>query len=376
MFDFRTAFYLITHSFSFKKGSLRFPSFKRLFFVFFVLPLFFFNTLINWIFLWLDELIFLSYHKTDLSKSVFIIGMPRSGTSFLLNLICANKKDFTCFSLGEMVFAPSIIQKYFYRIFSKLDEFVGKPLKKSILFIEKFLFKSTKGVHDISFFANEEDEFLYLFLFRSIYLQYIFPDVERKLKLLNRDELNNTKSGQQMMRFYTNCVKRHNYFYNKSGHRYFVSKNPAYPGMIDLLSSNFPDSYFINPVRNQKDTFASTLSLNNRLLSGACSVKESQPLKEITIASLLKWDEKLKSFCKNSSFSSKILNLDFLDLTKNPFLMVQEIYKLLNIEMNQSAKDIYLAEENKSKRYKSPHNYESITLDEIKNYKTNLANDN
>ena len=350
---------------------MRFPSFKRLFFVFLVLPLFFFNTLINWIFLWLDELIFPSYHKTDVSKSIFIIGMPRSGTSFLLNLICSNKKEFTCFSLGEMVFAPSILQKYIYHIFSKLDGFIGKPFKKSILFIEKFLFKSTKGVHDISFFANEEDEFLYLFLFRSIYLQYIFPDVKKKLTLMNRDELNNTKAGQRMMRFYTNCVKRHNYFYNQSGHRYFVSKNPAYPGMIDLLSANFPDSFYINPVRNQKETIASILSLNNRLLSGACSVKEPQPLKEITIALLLKWDEKLKSFCKNDSFNAKILNLDFSDLTNYPFLTVQKIYNLLNFAMGQSAKDIYLAQENKSKRYKSPHRYESITLDEIQKYKTN-----
>lgn len=302
--------------------------------------------------------------------------MPRSGTSFLLNLICANKKEFTCFSLGEMAFAPSILQKYIYHFFYKLDGFVGNPFKKLILIIERFLFKSTKGVHDISFFANEEDEFLYLYLFRSIYLQYIFPDIEKKLTLLNRDELNNTKAGKRMMRFYINCVKRHNYFYNKSGYLFFVSKNPAYPGMINLLSSNFPDSFYINPVRNQKETIASTLSLNNRLLSGACSVVEPQPLKENTIDLLLKWDEKLKRFFEENHANTKILNLDFSDLTNHPFLTVQKIYNLLNFEMNQSAKDIYIEEENKSKNYKSPHNYESITLDDIKNYKTNSANDN
>ena len=81
--------------------------------------------------------------------------------------------------------------------------------------------------------------------------------------------------------------------------------------------------------------------------------------------------EKLKSFCKNDSFNAKILNLDFSDLTNYPFLTVQKIYNLLNFAMGQSAKDIYLAQENKSKRYKSPHRYESITLDEIQKYKTN-----
>ncbi len=77
----------------------------------------------------------------------------------------------------EMVFAPPIIQKYFYHIISKLDEFIEKPFKNSILVVYKHLFKLTKGVFNMSFFASKAEEFLHLF--RSKYIYFLFPDVEK-----------------------------------------------------------------------------------------------------------------------------------------------------------------------------------------------------
>src|SRR6185295_17602712 len=122
MFDFWLCIRLAVQTFSPKKKSLRFPTFRRIICAVFILP--FFLILITWnrIFMFLDWIFFPGFRKMKLKKSAFIVGLPRSATTHTLTLLSSDKDHFTCFKLWEIIFAPSIIQKYFWLGIIKADK--------------------------------------------------------------------------------------------------------------------------------------------------------------------------------------------------------------------------------------------------------------
>ena len=84
---------------------------KRFLILFFWLLLFIPSEIIYHLFLLLDEILFPGYRKTKVEKPVFIIGNPRSGTTFLHRIMDKDKQNFTSFQVWELIFAPSITQR-------------------------------------------------------------------------------------------------------------------------------------------------------------------------------------------------------------------------------------------------------------------------
>ncbi len=67
--------------------------------------------IINWICFGLDEIFFPKYRQQEIKTPVFIIGNPRSGTTFTHRLIEKDTETFTAASSWELLFCPSIIQR-------------------------------------------------------------------------------------------------------------------------------------------------------------------------------------------------------------------------------------------------------------------------
>ena len=74
--------------------------------------------IINNLFLLMDN-IFFNYQKIKINKPLFIIGFPRSGTTFLHKMLLKDTQ-FTTPQLWELIFAPSILQKKIYYYISDL----------------------------------------------------------------------------------------------------------------------------------------------------------------------------------------------------------------------------------------------------------------
>jgi omega-hydroxy-beta-dihydromenaquinone-9 sulfotransferase len=72
----------------------------------------------NHLFFLLDELFLFVYRFTPIKRPIMIIGAPRTGTTLLFRTLAEDKDKFTCFTMAELIFAPSLIQKYlFYGIY-------------------------------------------------------------------------------------------------------------------------------------------------------------------------------------------------------------------------------------------------------------------
>jgi len=103
--------------------------------------------LINRFFLLIDHIFFPEFLKIDVKSPVFIIGHPRSGTSFLHNLfIRAN--GITVFKAWHIIF-PALTARV---IFRPLINYLIR--KKTILFPEE-------AGHQVAFDKPEEEEWLF-----------------------------------------------------------------------------------------------------------------------------------------------------------------------------------------------------------------------
>ena len=74
------------------------------------LPLFLTLQAVHWICFVLDEVCFPSYRQMKLKEPVFVLGVPRSGTTFLHKTLQRDSR-YTTFSVWECLFAPSIFER-------------------------------------------------------------------------------------------------------------------------------------------------------------------------------------------------------------------------------------------------------------------------
>lgn len=76
-------------------------------------PLFALLQAINGAGLLLDYLLFPDFRRVRVREPLFVVGVPRSGTTFLHRLLAGDRERFTTTALWELIFAPSITQRFF-----------------------------------------------------------------------------------------------------------------------------------------------------------------------------------------------------------------------------------------------------------------------
>lgn len=358
MFDISLALNLTAHTFSFKKDSLRFPTPRRIFSVFFALPFFLVLIIINRIFMLLDWVIFPGFRKIEVKKSCFIIGVARSATTYLYNILAKDKEHFTCFKLWEILFAPSIIQKYFLSGLLKSDRFIGNPLYKLSLLLDKLFLGKIARLHEISFSNPEEDEMLLIYAFSSMYLSYFYPDVPALNQHLFFDESIPPKKRKQIMLFYKRCVQRHIYVYDRKEEKIFLSKNPAFVSKTATIAETFPEANLLYMLRSPFKTIPSTISLNANVYALFSGKKKETPLAAKTTEAIIKWYKMANdSLLKNWRHRNMVV--PFKKITGQPEATIKTIYQFLKIIPGQKIGQLLKAEEENSRNYKSEHQYDN-----------------
>ncbi len=95
---------------AYHKTGARFTFRRALFLV--LAPVFYFLLeSITWFCFSLDDIFFREYREIVVKQPLFIVGYPRSGTTFLHRLCARDSQTFTSLRMWEILFAPSITQK-------------------------------------------------------------------------------------------------------------------------------------------------------------------------------------------------------------------------------------------------------------------------
>jgi hypothetical protein len=264
--------------------------------------------------------------------------MPRSGTTYLYHALAGQRNRFTCFKLWEIVFAPSVLQKYFYIFLGKIDAIINNPVQKSITYLQNVLLRDINSIHSIGLQLPEEDEVVLLWDLSSTYLNFFFPDSNFFDDYFLFDQKLSSKKKSRIMRSYQRYVQRHNFVFNRKCEKTFLSKNPLMMGKLNALIEFFPDIKIININRNPKETLPSTIALNNKLYSFFTSITASNELNHRT-KDLLVDLYKMGANGLNGISEHQYLKISFYRLIENDELEISKILNfsnLANIDFLQS----------------------------------------
>jgi hypothetical protein len=222
------------------------------------LPAFIFLQLLHGIGFLLDELLFRGYRRVEIKAPLFIVGIPRSGTTFLHRVLAEDQRQFTTFTLWELLLAPSVAERKFWQSVAWIDRRIGGWGLRALQFLEKRGFGGWRDVHGTALTAPEEDYLVLAPILACFLLILPFPSLAEIWNLAYFDQRIPARERRAVMAFYRACLQRHLYVHGPD--KRLLSKNPAFSPMIESLGAAFPDCRIICTLRNPIEAIPSHLS--------------------------------------------------------------------------------------------------------------------
>jgi hypothetical protein len=233
------------------------PSLRRLLIMSGFIPLFAAIQGIHWIGFLLDEIFHRGYRRVEVREPLFVLGVPRSGTTYL-HRVLAEDSCLTTFSTWECLFAPSVTQRRFWLGLGRIDARVGRPLGRLLARIERHAFKGLDAVHPMRLCDPEEDYFALMPVLACFILILPFPrsDLLWRMGAFDRDMPEPERA--RLMDFYHRCLQKHLYTHGQD--KRLLSKNAAFAPLAGSLAAHFPDARFLVCLREPEATLPSQLS--------------------------------------------------------------------------------------------------------------------
>ena len=264
---------LITQLFSLKRGSMRALRWHRFITVCWVFPLFCVLSLWNNVGLALDWLLFPRFHCQPVERPVFVVSLPRTGTTNLLHGLTDTGMPFTALTLWESLLAPAVVQKKLLRF---LWRGLPKAFKQMLRKADAKLFQQLNVIHKASLFCKEEDELALIWSLSTAYLGFFYPESNVFRDLYRFDQEVSVRRKARIMKRYRRLAQRHLYALPPDQRRRFLAKNPLMPYKVKALATEFPDATAVIIERDPKFVFPSGEILLSHLLDFATDVPLSK----------------------------------------------------------------------------------------------------
>lgn len=206
--------------------------------------------------LWLDNIFFRRYRKVKVEKPVFIVGIPRSGTTFLHHLL-AQASDVAAFEAWHIMF-PALTAR-----------FLVAPLIRRKIRKNRAVVVPAEVGHGVSVDKTEEEELLFSHVLDTqfvLHFLHVCLDDQEHPSLRFHDQ---QPHRQQSVRFFKSLLQRQIHY---TGNTQVVAQTHYSTHRIKTLLEAFPDAKFIYLARSPCETIPSHLSLaratlDHRMLS-------------------------------------------------------------------------------------------------------------
>ncbi len=204
-----------------------------------------------------DELFFRRYRRVVVRKPVFILGVPRSGTTALHEALSADNQ-FTTTRTWECLLAPSITHRYLWRGIGRGDRRLGAPLRRLAGWINQNWLAPLTNAHPLQLQAPEEDYLTLLPQLSAFILIIASPENRRLWRLGRGDQALQASERQKLMRHYHRSIQRHLYFHGSE--KRYLAKNASFATLTGSLLDRFPDARIIACLREPEQVVSSQLS--------------------------------------------------------------------------------------------------------------------
>jgi len=165
------------------------------------LPLFALVQGIHWIGFLLDDVLFRGWRRVQVREPLFVLGVPRSGTT-KLHEVLAKDDQYTTFSTWECLFALSVTERRFWLGLSRIDTLIGRPGARVLSWIERRIFAALDDVHAMSLTTPEEDYFALMPILSCFILALPFPGFEHLWRIGRFDQALPDAERQRILDFY------------------------------------------------------------------------------------------------------------------------------------------------------------------------------
>ncbi len=228
--------------------------------------------------LFLDNIFFPGYRHIKIKKPVFIIGHPRSGTTFLHTLLTPTE-EFLVFKDWELNHPSLTIRKFLkhsrmVRIFiSLISDLRFSPYRIIRQFKKK---KEDNGIGRTLYYKEnieliaQEEELLFLHILDTQFLTLETPLGFSKKGYPELCFHDDQSHQERSVLFFKNCLKRQIY---STGKKQIIAKINFSLFRIKTLLKVFPDAKIIYLVRSPLETMPSHFSLHLRLLDKQFGLK-------------------------------------------------------------------------------------------------------
>jgi len=212
---------------------------------------------VHWLGFALDEVFFRGYRRVTVRAPLFVLGVPRSGTT-RIHATLASDPQFTTFRTWECLFALSVSARLFWRALGGIDRVLGAPGARLLRVLERKAFAALDDVHAMTLSSPEEDYFALLPILACFILVLPFPNARHLWQMGRFDRDLSPRARALTLDFYHRCLQKHLYFHGTE--RRLLSKNAAFAPLAHSLRERYADARFIVCVRDPDAALPSQLS--------------------------------------------------------------------------------------------------------------------
>jgi len=310
--------------------------------------------LIIWTGFILDEIFLPKFHDIKINNPVFIIGNPRSGTTFLHRLMARDTTNFLSLRTWEIFGSPSIFTRRFIRGLVNFGRVIGLPVNRRIRKMEQ-LWKDDDKIHRFRLRAPEEDEYLFIHNFSTLKLWSYASMEDEADPYIYYDQMISQNDKNRNMSYYESCIQRH-FYYHGQPNKSYLSKNPNFSPAICTLLEKFPNAKFIYLVRDPMKAVPSHISLKEREWQLLGSPLKKYACAEFIIRSSEHWyNYPLKILDDIPEDQAIIVKFD--DLVQDTEKTILDIYGQLGFSVSEEFCSLLQFETKKARNHQSQHFY-------------------
>lgn len=212
----------------------------------------------HWLGFGLDAVCFRRANETRLEAPLFVLGIPRSGTTFVHRLLAQDSARFTTMTTWQAILAPSVSERLFWQTLGRADRRMGAPFRRLRDAIAAGLAGDFDAIHEVGLDDAEEDYLALLPLAACFIMAIAFPDTPALWRLAALDREADSDERATIAQAYRHILQKH--CYASGGNRTLLSKNAAFASWAGTLADTFPDARFLVCLREPSSALTSQIS--------------------------------------------------------------------------------------------------------------------
>ena len=313
--------------------------------------------LVTWAGFLADDIFFRGYRNVEIREPVFILGNPRSGTTFLHRLLAKDEHTFTCTHMWEALAAPSVAQRRVVQVLGAVDRVLGRPLDTLVTRWRK-QWQEENVMHGIDLRAPEEDQYLLVHAWSTLAVWLFTAILEEARPYLYFDSEMPSADKARIMGFYKSCIRRHLFAQRGDRHQFkrYLSKNPSASPKVDALYASFPGAKIVYLARNPLEVIPSYISLLDYAWRVVGDPVQPYDARDFVLEMARHWySYPLERLARAPEASYAVVN--FEDLVRDAERTVAGIYDRFGFEMTPGFAQVLREEAEAARSHTSRHEY-------------------